>query len=160
MLFRRIKEKDSDALWEIIGEVIQTGDTWVYAPDSSREKMLDIWFDPQKFAYVCEIDNEIVGTFFLKANQPDLGSHVANAGYMVKPTCRGRGIAEAMCRFSLEEARRLGFLAMQFNIVVTTNEVAIRLWKRCGFSVIGTLPKVFQHPKRGFVDALVMHQWF
>ncbi|QIP12829.1 GNAT family N-acetyltransferase [Spirosoma aureum] len=159
MRFRRIEEKDADVVWDIISNIIQTGDTWVFAPDSSREKMLAIWFDTQKYAYVCELENEIVGTFFIKANQPDLGSHVANAGYMVKPDYRGRGIAEAMCRFSLDEARRLGFRAMQFNSVVSTNEVAIRLWKRCGFEVIGTLPKAFHHQTLGFTDALVMYQW-
>jgi ribosomal protein S18 acetylase RimI-like enzyme len=159
MHFRRIEEKDADVVWDIVSNIIQTGDTWVFSPDSSREKMLDIWFDAQKYAYVCERENELVGTFFIKANQPDLGSHVANAGYMVKPEYRGRGIAEAMCRFSLDEARRLGFKAMQFNSVVSTNEVAIRLWKRCGFEVIGTLHKAFHHQTLGFTDALVMYQW-
>lgn len=164
MFFRRIEERDANALWHIISQVIQTGDTWVYAPDSSREKMLALWFEPEKYAYVCEsdpesVDNEIMGTFFFKANQPDLGAHVANAGYMVKPDCRGRGIAEAMCRFSLTEARAVGFKAMQFNIVVSTNEVAIRIWKRCGFEVIGRLPRVFQHQTLGLTDALIMYQW-
>ncbi|MGA0559306.1 GNAT family N-acetyltransferase [Larkinella sp. VNQ87] len=159
MVFRRIEEKDADALWDIIHRVIRSGDTWVFAPDSSRETMLAIWFDPQKYSYVCEIDGEVVGTFFLRENQPGLGSHVANAGYMVKPESRGRGIAEAMCRFSQEEARRLGFRAIQFNFVVSTNEVAIRVWKRCGFSVVGTLPRAYQHQTLGLVDALVMYQW-
>jgi len=100
-----------------------------------------------------------VGTFFIKANQPDLGSHVANAGYMVHPDFRGKGIAEAMCRFSMQEAKLLGFKAMQFNIVMATNVGAIRLWQKCGFEIIGTLPKVFQHQVLGLTDALVMYQW-
>ncbi|PWK22664.1 ribosomal protein S18 acetylase RimI-like enzyme [Arcicella aurantiaca] len=159
MQFRRITEQDADAVWNIIHTVIKSGDTWVYAPDSSREKMLDIWFEPSKYAYVAEIDGEIAGTFFLKANQPDLGSHVANAGYMVHPDFRGRGLAEAMCRFSMEEAKRLDFKAMQFNIVMATNTGAIRLWQKCGFEIIGTLPKVYQHQTLGLTDALVMYQW-
>ncbi|MES2520349.1 MAG: N-acetyltransferase [Bacteroidota bacterium] len=158
MNIRRITEKDADDLWNIIHVVIQSGDTWVYSPDSSKEKMLEIWFDSEKYAYVCEIDNQVAGTFFIKANQPDLGSHVANAGYMVHPDFRGRGIAEIMCRFSLSEAKRLGFKAMQFNIVMATNTGAIRLWKKCGFDIIGTLPKVYQHQTLGFTDALVMFQ--
>ena len=160
MIFRRIEEKDADDLWEIIETVIKSGDTWVFSPDSSREKMLEIWFDAQKYSYVCEIDHKIVGTFFIKANQPDLGSHVANAGYMVHPDFRGRGIAEAMCRFSIEEAKKFGFRAMQFNIVIATNVGAIRLWQKCGFEIIGSCPKVFHHQTLGFTDALVMFQWF
>ncbi|MEA5458142.1 N-acetyltransferase [Arcicella sp. LKC2W] len=159
MLFRRITEQDADDVWNIIHTVIKSGDTWVYAPDSSREKMLDIWYETSKYAYVCEIEGKVVGTFFLKANQPDLGSHIANAGYMVNPDFRGRGIAEAMCRFSMEEASQLGFKAMQFNIVMATNTGAIRLWQKCGFEIIGILPKVFQHQTLGLTDALVMYQW-
>jgi ribosomal protein S18 acetylase RimI-like enzyme len=159
MTFRRITEADSDDLWNIIHTVIQSGDTYVYSPDSSREKMLEIWFDIHKYAYLCEIEGQVVGTFFIKANQPDLGSHVANAGYMVHPDFRGKGIAEAMCRFSMQEAKRLGFKAMQFNIVMATNLGAIRLWQKCGFEIIGTLPKVFQHQVLGLTDALVMYQW-
>ena len=150
---------DHDAVWEIIEPVIQAGDTYMYAPDSSRDKMLALWFDADKYTYIAEIEGKIVGTFFLKANQPDLGSHVVNAGYMVHPDFRGRGIAEQLCRFSLTEAKRLGFKAMQFNCVIATNEVAVRLWQKCGFSIIGTLPKAFQHQKLGLVDAHVMYQW-
>lgn len=153
------KNGDSEEVWAILNLVIASGDTLVFAPDSSKEKMLTYWSAEDKFAYVCEIENQIVGTFYIKANQPDLGSHVANAGYLVHPNQRGKGIAETMCRFSLEEARRLAFKAMQFNIVISTNEVAVRLWQKCGFEIIGRLPKVFQHKKLGLVDAFVMYQW-
>lgn len=156
---RSIIRSDESGIWEIIEPVIKSGDTYMYAPDSSREKMMSIWFDPEKFTYVVEIEGKIVGTFFLKANQPDLGSHVVNAGYMVHPDFRGRGIAEQMCRYSLEEARKLGFKAMQFNCVIATNEVAVRLWQKCGFQIIGTLPKAYQHQTLGLVDAHVMYQW-
>lgn len=153
------KEKDAEAVWEILNLVVKGGDTLVFAPNSSKEKMLTYWSADDKFAYVCEIENQIVGTFYIKANQPDLGSHVANAGYLVHPNQRGKGIAETMCKFSLEEARRLGFKAMQFNIVISTNEVAVRLWQKCGFEIIGRIPKAFQHQKLGLVDAFVMYQW-
>lgn len=153
------KQKDAESVWEILHLVVKAGDTLVFAPDSTKEKMLTYWSADDKYAYVCEIDNQIVGTFYIKQNQPDLGAHIANAGYLVHPNQRGKGIAETMCRFSLEEARRLGFKAMQFNIVVSTNEVAVRLWQKCGFEIIGRLPKVFQHQSLGLVDAFVMYQW-
>jgi ribosomal protein S18 acetylase RimI-like enzyme len=160
MNIRRFEfEQDSEIVWEIIQKVIIEGDTLVFSPDSSKEKMLEYWSADDKLAYVAEENGEIVGTFYLKANQLDLGSHVANAGYLVHPNNRGKGIAEKMCRFSLIEAKSLGFKAMQFNIVISTNEVAIRIWQKCGFEIIGRLPKVFQHQKLGLVDGFVMYQW-
>ncbi|RYF63673.1 MAG: GNAT family N-acetyltransferase [Cytophagaceae bacterium] len=150
---------DHNAIWAIIEPVIKSGDTYMYAPESTREEMLAIWFMPGKFTYVAELDQQVVGTFFMCANQPGLGAHVANAGYMVHPAHRGRGIAQAMCRFSLDEARRLGFSAMQFNAVVSTNTVAVKLWERCGFTIIGTVPKAYQHQTLGLVDTYVMYQW-
>lgn len=161
MNIRRFEvEQDSEVVWEIIQKVIIEGDTLVFSPDSTKEKMLEYWSADDKLAYVAEENEAIVGIFYIKANQADLGSHVANAGYLVHPTHRGKGIAERMCRFSLIEAQNLGFKAMQFNFVISTNEVAIRVWQKCGFEIIGRLPKVFQHQKLGLVDAFVMYQWF
>ncbi len=155
---RRATEADSDALWAIIEPVLAPGDTWAFAPDTSRDEMLGFWLSPGVLSYVALLDDEVVGTFFLKNNQPGLGAHVANAGYMVHPAQTGRGIGRDMGRFSLDEARRLGYRAMQFNIVVKTNERAIRLWQSLGFNIIAELPEAFQHRALGFVNAYVMHQ--
>ena len=149
---------DHDALWSILEPTVRVGDTYMYAPDSTREEMLAIWLTAGKRTYVAELNGEVAGTFFLCANQPGLGSHVANAGYMVHPDHRGKGLARAMCLFSLDEARQLGFLAMQFNAVVSTNTVAVQLWERCGFTKIGTVPKAFRHRELGLVETFVMYQ--
>ena len=61
-----------------------------------------------------------------------------------------------MAEHCLSEARRLGFRAMQFNFVVSTNESAVRLWQRLGFKIVGTLPAAFQHPTKGYVDVYIM----
>jgi ribosomal protein S18 acetylase RimI-like enzyme len=61
-----------------------------------------------------------------------------------------------MAEHCLQEARRLGFRAMQFNFVVATNKSAIRLWQRLGFEIVGTLPGAFRHPEKGCVDVYVM----
>ena len=104
-------------------------------------------------------EGEILGTYYIKANQPGLGSHVCNCGYMVRASARGEGIGRAMCKHSLGEARKLGFKAMQFNLVVSTNTGAVKLWRDLGFDIIVTLPKAFNHRQKGFVDAFVMYQW-
>lgn len=154
---RKAAESDNDAIWEIIREVIATGDTYVFAPDSTREEMLGFWCSPEKHTYVGIDEGRIVGTFFLKANQPALGAHVGNAGYMVSPLAFGKGIGRRMAEWSLDEARRLGFTAMQFNFVVKSNEYAVKLWQSIGMEIIGEIPDAFDHKQLGLTNAYIMY---
>ena len=130
----------------------------MFDPEIAREEALAYWLDPATRCYVAESDGKVVGTYILKPNQLGLGSHVANAAFMVAPDRQGRGLGRAMGEHCLVEARRLGFLAMQFNFVVSTNEPAVSLWRKIGFDIVGTLPGAFRHAERGFVDAYVMFQ--
>jgi L-amino acid N-acyltransferase YncA len=147
---------DHDAIWSIFRAVITPGDTYVFDPQMPREEALAYWFRADTHTYVAEHEGRVVGTYIIKANQPALGSHVANASFMVAPDARGLGVGRAMGEHCLAEARRLGFRAMQFNFVVSTNEPAIRLWKQLGFEIVGTLPGAYRHARFGFVDAHVM----
>lgn len=155
---RKATSKDAEAIWKILKEVISRGDSFVFDPDSPKEKMMAYWMESEKHTYVAVLDNSIVGSFFIKTNQPGLGSHIANAGYMTSPLASGKGIGKAMGQFSLEEARRLGYKAMQFNIVVKSNERAVRLWQSLGFKIIGEIPEAFNHKKLGMTNAYVMYQ--
>lgn len=155
---RPASETDKPAIWQIIKAVIAAGDTYVYPPDSDRSEMLGYWLSPDKHTYVAERDDDIVATFWLKANQPGLGSHIANAAYMVSPDAHGRGIGREIANWSLDEARRLGFRAMQFNFVVKSNIHAVGLWKKIGFEVIGEVPDAFQHARNGLTNALIMYR--
>ena len=155
---RLATKSDHDEVWHITKKVISSGDTLVFHPDSSKEKMLAYWFNNNQHTYVAAIDNQIVGTFFLRDNQPDLGSHIANAGYITDTSASGQGIGKAMGEFSMTEARRLGYKAMQFNIVVKSNEKAVRLWQRLGFKIIGEIPDAFDHKQNGLTNAFIMYQ--
>ncbi|MGE0360788.1 MAG: GNAT family N-acetyltransferase [Vicinamibacterales bacterium] len=150
---------DADAEWAIMQPVIAAGETYAWPRDWSREAALAAWHPPGGRTFVAELDGGIAGTYFLKPNQGGPGAHVVNCGYMVAAAARGRGLAEAMCRHSIETARALGFRAMQFNSVVSTNHAAIRVWQRCGFAVVGTVPQAFEHPVHGLVDIHVMHRF-
>ena len=134
------------------------GDTWVFDAKTSRLFMIDYWFHPGTLSYVAERDGRVLGMYLLRPNQPGHGSHVANAGYMVASNARGLGVGEAMGEHSIQEARRLGYKAIQFNYVVSTNEAAVRLWKKIGFEIVGTLPGAFHHYELGYVDVYVMFQ--
>ena len=149
---------DREPVWQIFHAVVATGDTYTFDPAISREDALAYWFHPSHRCYVAEREGGIAGTYILKANQPSLGSHVANAAFMVALDARGQGIGRAMGEHCLSEARRLGFRAMQFNFVVSTNESAVRLWKQLGFKIVGNLPGAFRHPEKGYVDVYVMYR--
>ena len=153
---RKATDADRDAIWDIFHDVVAAGDTYVFDPNTSRDEALAYWFRADTHTYVAEEDRQVVGSYILKANQPGLGAHVANAGYMVAPSARGLGVGRKMGEHSLIEARRLGFRAMQFNFVVSTNESAVHLWQELGFKIAGTLPGAFRHAEKGFVDVYVM----
>jgi ribosomal protein S18 acetylase RimI-like enzyme len=155
---RKAKLEDADGIWDIIKAVIVTGETYVFDPNSSKEKMLAYWFSTDKNTYVALQNELIVGTFVIKDNQMDLGSHIANAGYMTDPEAFGKGIGYTMGQFSIEEAKRLGYKAIQFNFVVKSNERAVRLWQRLGFEIIGEIPDAFNHVKNGLTNAFIMYR--
>ena len=158
-LIRRAKEADKEVIWEIISHVISKGDTYAFPPNSLKEDMLLYWYAKGTYTYVAEVNGEVAGTFIFKANQPGQGSHVANASFMVHPEYHGKGIGQALGEAALLEAKKSGFLAMQFNLVVSTNTAAKNLWDKLGFTTIGRLPKAFNHPQSGLVDAFIMHRF-
>ena len=158
LTIRSANESDRDAVWKIFQATIAPGDAFVYDPNTPREEAMAYWFAKGTRTYVAEKEGEIVGSYILRANRPGLGDHVSNAGFMVDPAARRLGVGRAMGEHALDEARQLGYRAMQFNFVISTNESAIRLWQSLGFKIVGTLPGAFRHARKGFVDAYVMYR--
>lgn len=159
MTIRPASTTDYDAMWRIFHAVVATGTTYVFAPDTRREDGLAYFVGPGIASWVAEDEGRVVGMYKLLPNRRDLASHVANASFMVNPSRAGRGVGKALGLHCLREARRAGFLAMQFNFVVSTNTPAVTLWKKLGFDIVGTLPKAFRHSERGLVDAYVMYRF-
>lgn len=156
---RSFTDDDWPPTWGIIEPVFRAGETYAFAPDITEAEAHRVWIELPQATYVAVDDNNrLLGTYYIKPNQPSLGAHVCNCGYIVSEAARGKGIASRMCEHSQREAIVLGFHAMQYNLVVATNEGAIRLWKKHGFNVAGTLPESFRHPRLGFVDAFVMYK--
>lgn len=150
---------DFEQIWPIVYEIAIAGETYGYPRDITQEQALNLWIEVPRKTYVFEEAGQVLGTYYIRTNQLGPGDHVCNCGYMVSSVARGRGIATAMCEHSQEIARALGYKAMQFNFVASTNEGAVRLWKKLGFTTVGRLPKAFRHPSKGYVDALVMYKW-
>ena len=154
---REYVESDWRRVWPILQQIVRAGDTYTFLPQSAEEEIRRAWVEaPAQTFVACDSEGQVLGTYFIKANQRGLGAHVCNCGYVVAPAAQGRGIAAQMCEHSQTQALAMGFKAMQFNFVVSTNIRAIRLWERLGFTVVGRLPGAFHHQKLGYVDALVM----
>ncbi len=158
MKIRQARAADFEAIWSIFQPIVKEGTTYAYSPDISKEDAFQVWMKAPQATFVAEEKGQIMGTYYLKANQVGLGSHVCNAGYMVARAAQGRGVGKAMCLDSQERAKGLGFKAMQFNLVVSTNP-AVQLWEKLGFEKVGRLPKAFHHQTLGYVDAFVMYKW-
>ena len=158
MDIRRATDDDHIGVWEILEPVFRAGDTYSIDADISRDDALAYWFDVQKQTFVAEADGRIIGTYYIRANQTGGGAHVCNCGYMTHPAARGQGVARAMLEHSLDLAPRIGYRAMQYNFVVSTNTRAVQTWQRYGFDIVGTLPMAFHHPQLGDVDAYVMYK--
>jgi L-amino acid N-acyltransferase YncA len=158
MIIRPADPADANSIWAILELTIRAGETYTLPRNMEREQALAYWFFPENTVFVAEQDGEVLGSYYLRGNQMGGGTHVCNCGYMTAAWASGRGVATAMCEHSLEYARSQGFLAMQFNFVVSSNQAAIHLWQKFGFATVGRLPKAFLHPSLGYVDALVLHR--
>jgi ribosomal protein S18 acetylase RimI-like enzyme len=157
---RPYQPADWSAVWAMLAPVFRAGESYAVPRDISEEAARRYWTDPSRVVFVAEepATGQLVGTYYVRPNQEGPGSHVCNGGYIVAESARGRGVAARMCVHSQREAIARGYRAMQYNLVVASNDAAVRLWKAMGFAVVGTLPGAFQHPTLGFVDAYVMYK--
>jgi len=145
------------AVWQMLRAVFRAGESYMFAPDISEEEAYHIWITLPSRCYVALRNHEIVATYYLKPNQPALGAHICNCGYVVAKEAQGYGIATQLCLHSQEQARKMGFRGMQFNAVVSSNHRAVALWKRLGFETLGRVPEGFLSPQ-GYVDTYIMYK--
>ena len=156
MSIREATEEDWEQIWPIFHEVVAKGETYAYDPDTKKQEAYFIWLKRVKKTFVYEDEGKILGTYFITTNYT---RHVCNCGYMVSSAAQGKGIATKMCAHSQKKAQSMGYKAMQFNFVISTNTGAIKLWEKLGFETVGRVPKAFKHPRKGFVEALIMYKW-
>ncbi len=157
-MIREATKEDWPLLWPIFQTIVEAGDTYAYDPTTNYEQGRTLWLDKPRQTFLFEDAGEVLGTYYIKTNQGGPGDHVCNCGYMVSDRARGRGIARQMCEHSQIIAREMGYQAMQFNFVASSNAGAVALWQKLGFETVGRLPGAFKHPSQGYVDALVMYK--
>jgi L-amino acid N-acyltransferase YncA len=159
MNIRTATANDFNQIWPIFHDIVKAGDTYAFSPETSKADAQKIWLEQPQETFVAEVNGEVLGSYYIKTNQAGPGKHVCNCGYMVSENARGQGLATRMCEHSQSIAREMGYKAMQFNFVASNNINAVKLWQKLGFETVGNLPKAFNHPEAGFIDALVMYKW-
>ena len=158
MQISEVTKSDFESFWPVFKEVVSAQETYAFDPEIDFESAYNLWcLSPQK-AYVIKDNGLILGSYYIKPNASGPSSHIANCGYMVSLESRGKGIARKLCLHSQQIAIELGYSAMQFNSVVSSNEIAINLWIKLGYKIIGTIPKAYKHKKLGFIDSFIMHK--
>jgi L-amino acid N-acyltransferase YncA len=157
---RAARLEDFEEIYDIFRHVLTEGKTYSYTlAEMTPERSLAYWISaPGTHCIVADVNGKVAGVAAVRPNRTGRAGHVANASFMVHPDFRKLGIARALGERALKDAKKEGYKAMQYNFVVSINDVAVKLWKSLGFSVVGTLPKGFQHATKGLVDVYVMHR--
>jgi ribosomal protein S18 acetylase RimI-like enzyme len=157
MQLRRASAADFDAIWPLLRDVFRAGTTYAVDPAITKDAARQYWLDQPAACFVAEQDGQIIGTYYIRSNQPGGGAHICNCGYITAAAARGQGVARAMCLHSQDQARAMGYRAMQFNFVLDSNQGALRLWQKLGYRIIGTIPDAFAHPDLGYVPAHILY---
>lgn len=161
VVLRPAAEADFPALFALFQHILQEGLTYSYLPEEmTQERSRRYWMTAEgTHCVIAEIDGQFAGCFALRPNRTGHGDHVANASFIVHPDHRGRGVGRALGKQALVLAKSLGYRAIQYNFVVSVNDIAVKLWQSLGYSIIGTLPEGFRHPTLGLVDVYIMHRY-
>ncbi|MDP6967890.1 MAG: GNAT family N-acetyltransferase [Gammaproteobacteria bacterium] len=157
-MIRAMTKSDFELFWPCFKRVINAQETYAFDPNISFDEAFQIWCVTPRKTFVLQENNQILGSYYIKPNAQGPGAHICNCGYMVDEAARGKGVAQQLCEHSQQIAIELGFAAMQFNAVVSTNRSAVRLWLKLGFTVIGTIPEAYYHAKLGYVDSYIMYK--
>ena len=142
----------------IFKAVVATGDTFIYDPDMPTNEVKDLWLSPGYAPYVALKNHKVLGMCVVRPILKGRASHIANASFMVDPVAQGQGIGTRLGELAISEAKRLGYIAMQFNIVVSTNLHAVGLWRKLGFNILASVPQGFSHKEKGLVDSYIMYR--
>jgi ribosomal protein S18 acetylase RimI-like enzyme len=157
-MIKEMTRLEFEEFWPVFKSVIEAQETYAFDSDMTLDQAYDLWCAKPLRSFAFIENGKVLGSYYLKANAMGPSNHICNCGYMVDERATGRGIARQLCEHSQKVAVDLGFKAMQFNSVVSSNSIAVRLWEKLGFTIIGTIPDAYRHPKLGYVDSYIMHK--
>ncbi|MDE7231438.1 MAG: GNAT family N-acetyltransferase [Oscillospiraceae bacterium] len=151
MTVREYAADDVSAMISVWNEVVDEGNAF---PQEDRldERSGAEFFAAQSRCGVAEDGGVIVGMYILHPNNVGRCGHICNASYAVASGQRGKHVGEALVRDCMKAAKELGFRVLQFNAVVAENVRARRLYKRLGFTQLGTIPGGFRLDNGTYAD--------
>ena len=159
MIIRVATDEDWPRIWPFFDAIVAAGETYAYPEGMSPAEARSLWMEPPPGrTVVAEDGGTILGSAKVGPNRPGRGAHIATASFMVDPAHQGGGTGRALGAYVLDWARAAGFHGMQFNAVVETNTVAVRLWQAIGFEILGTVPEAFDSRAHGRVGLHVMYR--
>lgn len=143
MEIREYTHDDVESMIKIWNKVVEDGIAFPQEEFLTKETGSEI-FAEQTYCGVAVENEKVLGLYILHPNNIGRCGHIANASYAVDADCRGKHIGEKLVSDCLVQAKKAGFLVMQFNAVVESNIHARHLYERLGFVQLGTIPKGFR----------------
>jgi len=111
--------------------------------------------DPHGIIFFAEYDNQLIGMTGIRKGESSKTKHSAGIwGVYIRPQWRGFHIAKGLIGMCCEWAKLLNVQIVKLS-VMSTNESAVRLYERCGFTVYGTEPQALYYEDR-YYDGLMM----
>ena len=150
MIIREFTMDDLPEMISIWNEIVEEGNAFPQE-ESLTLKTGFAFFNSQSHVGVA-FDGEILGLYILHPNNVGRCSHIANASYAVSSKARGKHIGQKLVLDSIEKAKELDFLILQFNAVVEDNLSARHLYEKLGFKQLGVIPKGFRLDNDEFVN--------
>jgi putative acetyltransferase len=140
ILIRRADPSDAQALARIYSSPSVVWGTLQLPYGSVQLWQKRLEFNDEHFLYVAVIENEVVGSIGLHLNPTrPRRKHVAGIGMGVRDDWQGKGVGTALMQAVLDLADKwLNITRIELE-VFTDNEPAIRLYKKFGFEIEGTL---------------------
>jgi L-amino acid N-acyltransferase YncA len=152
--------RDIESLRRLYRVIVDEGTSYPHDRFPSDEEFQDYWIRGKHTVAVYLADrvhdDRMLGAFYLKPNWPGRARHVANAGFIVAPEWRGKGLGGLLGMTMLQYARDLGYRSVLFNLVFSENVTARRLWQKLGFQELGIIPGAVLKNDGTFQDAIIM----
>jgi RimJ/RimL family protein N-acetyltransferase len=152
--------RDVEPLKRLYRVIVEEGSSYPHDRAPDHEDFLDYWFRGKStvaaYAPGQTQEHEMIGAFYLKPNWPGRARQVANAGFIVAPAWRNRGLGWLLGATMLSYAKELGYRSVIYNLVFSENQVARRLWNKLGFKELAVIPGAVRNNDGTYQDAIIM----
>jgi L-amino acid N-acyltransferase YncA len=153
-------ERDVESLRRLYQIIVDEGTSYPHDRYPDQDEFMEYWFHGKStvVAYVPDRARarDMVGAFYLKPNWPGRARHVANAGFIVAPDWRNKGLGRLLGETMLAYAKQLGFHSVIFNLVFSENMAARDLWEKLGFRALSVVPGAVRKDDGTYQDAIIM----